>query len=95
MSPWAWAAISAPPYLVAAGYARNYFHTRPGHNQYRCEEWHDMPCGLWGGVMWPLVVVFAVIALCWKLGMHLEQQRPVHRRERRETRRNTDLRAIS
>ncbi len=94
MVTWIWLAVCLPGYLAIAGYARNFAHTSPGHNQYRCGQWDDPPCWLWAGLMWPVTGAVVVLSVFWRLGMAAEQQRPVHRRAAREAARAKDLRMI-
>ena len=82
------------PYLVGAGFCQAYVHQHPGHNQRKCDRGDSMPCFLWAGWGWPLLIAGLLVYACWKLGERLEYQRPVHRRQRREQLRSQDLRSL-
>lgn len=94
MSWWVWLIISVPVYLVSGGFFSEFVHGHPRHNKEKCDSGERMPCFLWAGVGWPLMLPLLLVSLLWATGETLEKQRPVRRRERREINRQRDLRSI-
>jgi hypothetical protein len=98
VSAWAIIAIGAAAsavYLMGGGFMYKFVHEHPKHNQSRCDDGRNMPCFLWAGIGWPLLLVLLTVYALWVTGERLEDQRPVHRKERREVERKKDLRSIS
>lgn len=89
-----WLFTLVPLYFAGGGYMYRYVHTHPRHDERKCNDGRNMPCFLWAGVGWPVTIMFLLLIAFWKLGERLEDQRPVHRKERREIERKKDLRAI-